>query len=948
MADAEAAAGGEQAAPDASLRAALKLAEAEKAKLAATMSAAEEQIEAANASLESSLDDGGGAAGEASTHGEAVVEVADSVPEEEQIEAANASLASSLDDGGGAAGEASTHGEAVVEVADSVPEEAGGSSGGPADAAVAKGGGAAARGPDASSTCEDAAAQEGAVPVAHDSAEEGPAPGSQDIAEEIAWQPDSTESAGEPIEEEEQQADSAAQQAEARSAPPAGEQSDGVPDANAEENRVLLPEEGVVVEEASVGEAAPEAGAADGTVAQPVPEQSTPGGADAAVDEGERVADETAEGECAMPAAAAMPEHSPHPECAAGQAAAPSGQPASTAAGEGSGPEGATADGPSSAARQLEQMDKLAQPGKDEANSCAADAPQPRLQPRQDGTRLAHAPPPKRVSDRVAEHKSRAWKLLDEGESAGALLELADAMRLAPDDPALYASRALALLQADKVSEAIADLEQCLRLDPHDPKIFVRLANLCIGSGDMRKALAVMQEGHALHPNSAELVDLLREYGVNVRVKGTGGEDAERGARMPSSSKRRDAATQCWDACAQPHTPGFAGDGPDYRWQRSTASGRWYSPHTSSITAIEARQRQIREKCVEMNRRKQQKLVQNKKAVLRAAAEQARLAEEEATKARITWQLDLVLDCISIIEKEDLISFQTPGAPANHSKNNIPRFSCTADVVTEILAFLQDNPLADHNGGSIAGQDTHHMRKAKAQVVEAVIKHVLEQSKKPVKRPGMSRLGGNLGMSLQDVMQHVSQDKKTLVSPALKVATTVSTPSPSPSSLPTFFVRRMSMPTPTSESALPAMIEGEEDSGQCSSVGGLRSRTASVPTAALHRGASLRTPSTGLLQPMRSELPPLGATKHAISPGGNPPAAAPASAGGIFAVPIAKRAANQLVNNLGSRRNLSMRGTGNSLREEKEETASWRKLPLKTMSKSLAFAVGLPSRGGFL
>ena len=101
-------------------------------------------------------------------------------------------------------------------------------------------------------------------------------------------------------------------------------------------------------------------------------------------------------------------------------------------------------------------------------------------------------------------------------------------------------------------------------------------------------------------------------------------------------------------------------------------------------------------------------------------------------------------------------------------------------------------------------------------------------------------------------------------------------------------------------------------------------------------------------QTLRSELPPLsGTTKHNISLRSNPLAAAPAFPDAVSAVPVAKRAANQLVKGLSARDNLSPGGTVTSLRDEKEPVASWCKLPLKTASKSLAFACGLSSRGGF-
>jgi hypothetical protein len=112
-----------------------------------------------------------------------------------------------------------------------------------------------------------------------------------------------------------------------------------------------------------------------------------------------------------------------------------------------------------------------------------------------------------------------------------------------------------------------------------------------------------------------------------------------------------------------------------------------------------------------------------------------------------------------------------------------------------------------------------------------------------------------------------------------------------------------------------------------------------------------RVPSTaGSLGPNPSDLPPLfGTTKHAVSQGERPSPLTPASANtstiqihGLQAVGFAKHTASLL------KKGLSAKGSAKFRVDYTEETPSWMTLPVKTASKSLAFACGLSSRGGFM
>ena len=705
--------------------------------------------------------------------------------------------------------------------------------------------------------------------------------------------------------------------------------------------------------------AAPDGTASRDSAGEPIEEveERQTGGKAAKAGEGERI---TPVRDKVQPDSETVEDESALPDEATAGPAAPSG--ATKALEEEKGKE--RSDGPSSTASQHGQVGNSAPSIGDEST---ADELQP------PDTRFAPAPAPKSVSHRVAQHRELAWKLLGEGDTPGALQELNDALGLGSQSPSLYSSRALVHLQADRVPEAISDLEESLRLGPHDPKIFVQLANLCIGGGDTDKALSVMRRGHTLHPSNTELVDLLSEYGINLGARQTVKEresgavekkDTEEegggGSEKPITRERRDAETQWGDHWTEESGEKsslscVATEAPDYRWLRSTDSGRWFSPHTSSITAIEARQRQIREKCVEMNRRKKQQLVQNRQAMLRDAAEQARLAEEEAKKAKITWQLDLVLDCISIIEKERLITYEKAEAGAGRHKAIVPRFSCTEDVVTEILEFLaKECPMGNEIDRLTGKRDPQKMRKRKAQIVEVVIAHVLEESKKPVRLAKMTARRNAIqtnmlrAMTVQDVMQHVPKDTTSDVSSGVnEAATASSTSSPCPPvAVPTFFTKRRSMPEVLSslgkQDPAPLPMFFRSVSAASSQLSNLVMEDSSHCS---------RVPSTaGSLGPNPSDLPPLfGTTKHAVSQGERPSPLTPASANtstiqihGLQAVGFAKHTASLL------KRGLSAKGSAKFRVDYAEETPSWMTLPVKTASKSLAFACGLSSRGGFM
>ena len=381
----------------------------------------------------------------------------------------------------------------------------------------------------------------------------------------------------------------------------------------------------------------------------------------------------------------------------------------------------------------------------------------------QDKLHSETAPAPKLVQDRVAENKTLAWDMMSRGDSAGAVHLLTEAIQIKPEDAEVYSSRALVYLQAGQMAEAITDLEVCIRLDPNDPKTFLRLANLCIGYGDIQRAIPAIRQGHAMHPDDAELATLLEEYTTKVKrqedniIVGDEAASHENSGHSEYRSLPAQSSPTQHSVLSMTNMSESVG-GRDYRWQRSTFSGRWYTPNTSSFIAIEARQRKIRQKCMEQNRRKQQKLVQTRQLIMDTLAAQAEFERMEARKAATTQQLDLVYDCISIIENENLVAYGKFNADPKRRGTWLPRFAQTEDVVVEILVHLESAYPTDEHGrwAELEKLEPKLLLKRKAQMVEDAIHHVVELSTQPVKYRGLGAYGSIMG-SLKDVMQHIPQ-----------------------------------------------------------------------------------------------------------------------------------------------------------------------------------------------
>jgi len=366
---------------------------------------------------------------------------------------------------------------------------------------------------------------------------------------------------------------------------------------------------------------------------------------------------------------------------------------------------------------------------KDEASNVAKKAV---LAADQDGSSLANgeqremptSPVQTTLEQRVGGHKISAELSLEKGASTAAVEELSEAMRIMPNDPILFSMRATAFLQAGKAPEAIRDLEESLRLDPSDAKMFLRLVHLCIGTADLQAGIQAIRSGHAAHPDNTELLHLLNEYSLSP---------AKRWA--PDASFSEEVSGRATQADTSALLKADEGDShKGYEWRRKTMSGKFFQPVTSSVRTIEARQRKIREKCVQLNLKKEQQLVGERKRLQDAAAEVERSAQVEAKKKQVTQQLDIVHDCLQIIENEKLIKYGQPPTDSvqrRHIQKHLPRFTQTEDVVREILLYLEREIPMDHD---LLGHEQPSIQlQRKAEIVQDVVNHVTKLSNEPIK-----------------------------------------------------------------------------------------------------------------------------------------------------------------------------------------------------------------------
>ena len=535
--------------------------------------------------------------------------------------------------------------------------------------------------------------------------------------------------------------------------------------------------------------------------------------------------------------------------------------------------------------------------------------------------------------ERVAGHRSSAEVLLQKGESTSALEELSEVIHLMPEDPVGYSMRATAFLQAGKVSEAIRDLQVASNLDPGDAKMFLRLAHLCVGTGDLETGLEAIRSGHAAHPENEELLHLLNEYSLSPAKRW-----------VPDSRfKEEDSGSGPVTRPREIHADeiNLATDGresgKDYQWQRKTLSGRFFTPITSTVRTIEARQRKIREKCVQINRKKEQKLIGQRRKAQDAAAEEARIAQMEAKKAQVTRQLDIVHDCLQVIDNEKLIQYGK--APASNSQRrsqrSMPRFTQTEDVVAEILLYLDREIPMDRDPRGYEHPSVHLLKKA--EIVQDAVNHVTALSMQPVKVHNQRNSNSLRDMSstiAQLAQQPTTASRHDLASPSMSIAETAS-PLSSGSCTPDLYSTGK-LPDIRQRSATMARLEvsgassGEE---QLASIPPFQQRGSAPVKFERKTSSSLSTLSESMVERLSSLASQASQrSSNAAEDGDSSSLTMDMADGG---------GGRTIFSSLGTR-------TGTRAgRPQESSSPSYTKLPMKTHSSSLSHACGLATRGGF-
>src|SRR5262245_12813307 len=116
--------------------------------------------------------------------------------------------------------------------------------------------------------------------------------------------------------------------------------------------------------------------------------------------------------------------------------------------------------------------------------------------------------PPQRPPGEPAEkrpgvdHLLAGRKLLDQGDFAGALAELAAALEQAPDDPTAHNLYGHALLKAGRPSDGLAQFRAAVQLSPDDVGLRVDLGRALAGNGSPSEAAEQYQQCLRVKPQS--------------------------------------------------------------------------------------------------------------------------------------------------------------------------------------------------------------------------------------------------------------------------------------------------------------------------------------------------------------------------------------------------------------------------------------------------------------
>lgn len=137
-------------------------------------------------------------------------------------------------------------------------------------------------------------------------------------------------------------------------------------------------------------------------------------------------------------------------------------------------------------------------------------------------------PVPKSVSDLL----ERATKLSQAGRGQLAITLIQEAMRIAPDSPAVHLALGNELVKAGRLDEALAEFEQARKINPHDDQVYLSIGLVMLQQKKYAVAASLFTDASNIDPNEP-LHHLMR--GVALARQASDGELSK-----PANRARRD------------------------------------------------------------------------------------------------------------------------------------------------------------------------------------------------------------------------------------------------------------------------------------------------------------------------------------------------------------------------------------------------------------------------
>ncbi len=173
----------------------------------------------------------------------------------------------------------------------------------------------------------------------------------------------------------------------------------------------------------------------------------------------------------------------------------------------------------------------------------------------------------------AADYALRGQARLSRGESAAAVADLDNAIRLAPDQAAYYLAHAHANLANKQTDAAIADLDKTIELDPKNVMALLFRANLRLYKKDSASAESDIAVARQLAPAGSAESELVANFYVNVNQPAAAipllsdwirlhDDDSKLGAALNSRCWARGLANQELDAAFADCKGAIKRDGP--------------------------------------------------------------------------------------------------------------------------------------------------------------------------------------------------------------------------------------------------------------------------------------------------------------------------------------------------------------------------------------------------